>query len=298
MPIAISNHRVVNVPQRNSPNHGAGFDKGLPDTLIIHFTGGSSAESSVSWLCNPQAKASAHVVIGRDGAITQLVPFDTVAWHAGESSYGGRSGFNRYSIGIELDNPGRLTRTASGGYVAPFGRSYPPEQVISAVHRNEKTASSWLTYPEPQITTAFDLCAALCNVYAIREILGHEEIAPGRKIDPGPAFPLDRMRQLLIVRGRDAVAGFNVPATAAAGAVAVSEAAAASTPANTSLATLVRGCVMADLLNVRSAPRLNAPLAAAPLRRGTLVDLLDQQLGWYQIRAGAVGWVKGSYLKV
>lgn len=298
MPIVISNHRIPNAPQRNSPNHGAGFEKGLPDTLIIHFTGGSSAESSVSWLCNPQAKASAHVVIGRDGAITQLVPFDTVAWHAGESSYGGRSGFNRYAIGIELDNPGRLARTESGGYVAPFGRSYPAEQVISAVHRNEKTASFWLTYPEPQITVAFDLCAALCNVYAIHQILGHEEISPGRKIDPGPAFPLDRLRQLLIVRGRDAVAGFNGSASAAEDTIAASPVPAASASANTPPAALVRGCVIADLLNVRSAPRLDAPLAAPPLRRGTLVDLLDQQLGWYQIRAGAVGWVKGSYLKV
>lgn len=294
MAIVITNHRIVNVPQRNSPNHGPNFDKGLPDTLIIHFTGGSSADSSVSWLCNPQAKASAHVVIGRDGAITQLVPFDLIAWHAGASAYGGRTGFNRYAIGIELDNPGRLSRTQSGGYVADFGRSYPPEQVVNAVHRNEKVASFWLTYTEPQLATAFDLCATLCNVYPIQQILGHEEIAPGRKIDPGPAFPLDRLRQLIVNRDRSATEGIaDVPAAAPT--------AAAPSPAHSAppaVAGSQRAYVNADWLNIRSAPSLDAPLAGPPLRRGTLVDVLDRRSGWLQIRTDVVGWSRAGYLRM
>jgi N-acetylmuramoyl-L-alanine amidase len=293
MAIVISNHRIVNVPQRNSPNHGANFDKGLPDTLIIHFTGGSSAESSVSWLCNPQAKASAHVVIGRDGAITQLVPFDVIAWHAGASAYGGRTGFNRYAIGIELDNPGRLSRTQSGGYIADFGRSYPAEQVISAVHRNEKVASFWLTYAEPQLAAAFDLGAALCNVYPIQHILGHEEIAPGRKIDPGPAFPLDRFRQLILGRDRSAVDGIGSPQPDARTIEAPGP-----VPSPAPAAQPLSAYVNADWLNVRLAPRLDAPLAAPPLRRGTMVEVLDRQSGWLQIKAGIVGWSKAAYLRM
>jgi N-acetylmuramoyl-L-alanine amidase len=280
MAIVIDHHRIAGAAFKASPNHGAAFPAGQPDTLIIHFTGGASAESSVAWLCNPQAKASAHVVVGRDGSITQLVPFDTVAWHAGESSYGGRSGYNRYSIGIEIDNPGRLTRTEAGGYVASFGRSYPPEQVVSAVHRNEHAASFWLTYSEPQIAAVFELCTALCSAYPITQILGHEEIAPGRKIDPGPAFPLDRLRQL---RGRDSESpSAQAPAPAP------------SAPAST------RAYVTADSLNFRSAPRADAPLAAPPLRRGTLLDVLDRQSGWCQVRTAAdsVGWVSASYLRM
>src|SRR5882672_10600458 len=114
MALIISNHRVGGTPFKPSANHGRGFAAGFPDALIIHFTAGASAESSAAWLCNPQAKASAHVVVARDGSIIQLVPFDTVAWHAGASSYGGRSGYNQYSIGIETDYPGRLTRTQGG----------------------------------------------------------------------------------------------------------------------------------------------------------------------------------------
>jgi hypothetical protein len=89
-----------------SPNRGGSFAHGLPDTLVVHFTAGRSAESSVRWLTDKRAKASAHVVIGEDGAITQLVPFNVVAWHAGTSKWKAREGLNRYSIGIELDNPG------------------------------------------------------------------------------------------------------------------------------------------------------------------------------------------------
>ena len=283
MPVVITSHKVAGAPFRPTPNHGASFAAGMPDTLIIHFTGGSSADSSVAWLCNPQAKASAHVVVARDGSITQLVPFDIVAWHAGESSYGGRSGFNRYSIGIEIDNPGRLARTESGSYIASFGRSYPPEQVISAVHRNERSPSFWLTYPEPQIAAVFDLSAALCAAYGVKQILGHEEIAPGRKIDPGPAFPLDRLRQQLIDRGRDAE-GPAVPIAALAKPVA----AVPPSPAH--------GVVIADWLNVRLAPRADAPLAAPPLRRGALIEVLGAQSGWCRIGGGVSGWVMAKYL--
>jgi N-acetylmuramoyl-L-alanine amidase len=300
MAISISNHRVAGAPLKGSPNHGGPYGAGLPDALIIHFTAGASVESSVSWLCNPQAKASAHVVVGRDGSITQLVPFDQVAWHAGASSYGGRSGYNQYSIGIEMDYPGRLQRTAGGGYISAFGRAYPADQVISAVHRNEQTPSNWLVYPEVQVNAVFDLCAALCSVYAIRQILGHEEIAPGRKDDPGPAFPLDRLCQRLILRGRDSndpyVQPTATPSSPVTGPLPAATPAPQAAPAAPASAAL--GYVTADLLNIRHAPNPAAPLVAAPLRRGTLVEVLNQQAGWYRVQAGTVGWVKGEYLRL
>lgn len=283
MAITITGHRIDGMPFHPSPNHGSAFEAGLPDALILHFTGGSSAESSTSWLINPQAKASAHVVIGRDGSIVQLVPFDTVAWHAGSSTYGSRSGYNRFSIGIELDNPGRLKRTEGGEYIASFGRKYPPEQVIAATHRNERRESFWLAYTEPQLEAAFELCSVLCAHYPVREILGHEEIAPGRKDDPGPAFPLDRLRQRLIMRGRDDEGGFqrkpdgdidpNAPARGT-------------------------GYVTASSLNFRSEPRATADTIAPPLARGTVVEVLDQKSGWHQVRVkGKIGWLKSEYLK-
>lgn len=271
MTISIKRHLLDGVPFHATPNKGGKFAAGMPDAIIIHFTGGSSAESSVSWLQNPQSSASAHVVIGRDGSIVQLVPFDTIAWHAGRSSYGGRSGYNQFSIGIELDNPGRLTRTEGGDYVASFGRRYPPDQVIAAVHRNEQRESFWLTYSEDQINATFELCSVLATQYPIREILGHEEIAPGRKIDPGPAFPLDKLRQRLIQRGRDEDGDDDV--------VAVGE-------------------VTASKLNFRASPDTGAALVSAPLPRGTRVEILGQRDGWYQARvSGQTGWLSAQYVK-
>ncbi|HVL02206.1 MAG TPA: N-acetylmuramoyl-L-alanine amidase [Dongiaceae bacterium] len=283
MDIVIQQHRIVGAPFKASPNHGAAFASGMPDAIIMHFTGGSSAASAINWLCDPQAKASAHVVIGRDGIITQLVPFDTVAWHAGASSHGGRSGYNKLSIGIELDNPGRLKRTEGGGYVSAFGKQYPPDQVIAAVHRNERSESFWLAYTEEQISAAFALCGALCASYPVWEILGHEEIAPGRKDDPGPAFPLDRLRQRLINRGRDEDTGFNRKPD---GGI------------DPAMPALGKGYVTASSLNFRAEPRANADTIAPPLPRGTIVDVLDQKAGWHQVRVnGKIGWLKSEFLK-
>lgn len=275
MSLTISNHQLEGFPLRASPSHGGSFGKDQPDAIIIHFTGGASAESSVSWLCNPQAKASAHVVVARDGSITQLVPFNTVAWHAGVSSYGDRSGYNKFSIGIEIDNPGRLRKTEGNVFQASFGRTYAADQVIKAVHRNEQAESYWLAYSEAQIDAVFRLCAALCATYKIREILGHEEIAPGRKDDPGPAFPLDRLRQKLLFKGRDQDAIDEHP----------------SAPL---LAT-----VTASSLNFRASPSAEAAKIAPPLQQGSRVEILDTHTapGWTKILYnGKTGWVKSDFL--
>ena len=185
------------VAYRESPNHGGSFGPGLPDTIIIHFTAEESAEASVNGLCDPRSKASAHLVIGRDGSITQLVPFDTIAWHAGRSAYQGRIGFNKYAIGIEIDNAGRLTKSGSQ-YRAWFGKTYPEGEVVEAVHRNESQPSCWHRYTNEQITIVRDLCILLVDTYPVDSILGHEEISPGRKVDPGPAFPLDNLREQVL----------------------------------------------------------------------------------------------------
>ena len=79
-----------------------------PDMIVLHYTAGTSAESSSIFLTRPDVSASAHLVIGRKGEVFQLVPFHIEAWHAGKSWYAGRGGLNRYSIGIELDNLGKL----------------------------------------------------------------------------------------------------------------------------------------------------------------------------------------------
>src|SRR5690606_19314135 len=127
-----------------------------PRYLIMHYTAGRNAKQSIDWMCNPVSKASAHVVIARDGKVTQLVPFDRVAWHAGVSRGEGIKGLNQHSIGIELDNAGRLT--AQGGkWRAWFGDVYPEDQVVVATHKHETTPTGWHMYTPEQIESALEV---------------------------------------------------------------------------------------------------------------------------------------------
>ena len=109
---------------------------------------------------------SAHLFIQRDGQLVQFVPFDQRAWHAGVSSFEGREGCNDFSIGIELE-----------------GDDDTP-------------------YTEAQYTVLTDVIDALINQYGIpvHHIVGHCDIAPNRKTDPGPAFQWQRLRQGLAQR--------------------------------------------------------------------------------------------------
>jgi N-acetylmuramoyl-L-alanine amidase len=253
---------------RLSPNRGAPFAPPAPDTIVIHFTAGGSLESSVQTLSDETSKASAHVVVGRDGKIVQLVPFDTVAWHAGVSSFQGRTGFNRFSIGIEIDNAGRLTQTASGGFMTWFMKPIDKADAVQAVHRSETVATWWHAYTEVQIAKTFELCTLLIRAYNITSIVGHEEIAPSRKTDPGPAFPLDRLRDRLLGTRRDEIGS----------------------------AHLEVGVISAALLNARAEPSTSSTVLGTPLPRGTSVQIVEARQGWLRIISPRPAWVKEEHV--
>jgi N-acetylmuramoyl-L-alanine amidase len=261
----------VGVKHQLTPNTGGRFAAGQPDTLVIHFTGGRSAQSSADWLCSPKAKASAHLIIGQEGDIIQLADFHTITWHAGRSSWQGRSGLNAYSLGIEIDNAGPL-EAREDGYYTWFGTRIPEAQVLHATHRHADTPSYWQTYTEKQIETVEYLCERLMETYDIDTLVGHEEISPGRKVDPGPAFPLDPLRERLILGDR-------------------SEQTEATLPEQSK-----RALVTADQLNIRSLPNITSPTVTAPLKRGTLVKIEEEQAGWYKVKVETEGWVKKEFL--
>lgn len=244
------------------------FQQGQPDTIIIHYTAGKSAESSAKYLSKDNIKASAHIVVARDGRIIQLLPFDTIAWHAGKSAYKGRSGYNKFSIGIEIDNAGILTQTGDE-YISWFGKKYPAKDVIKATHRNENKDRYWHTYTEEQIKAVEDLCESLLDSYPnIQHILGHEEIAPGRKTDPGPAFPLDNLRNRLI-QNRDS---------------------------ESSIYSDSDGYVDVAKLNIRELPSINSEKVTEPLQQNTKVKILEKHHGWYRIKIEIEGWVASEYI--
>jgi N-acetylmuramoyl-L-alanine amidase len=244
----IIKHRLVKsdskaYPYSESPNFGA---KMKPEYLVMHYTAGRSAKESITWLCNRNAKASAHLVIGRDGEITQLVPFDTCAWHAGESRWEGKTGLNRCSIGIELDNAGRLTRHGSR-WRAWFGTEFDEKDVLEATHKNETSAVGWQLYTPEQLDAALELSLLLVQQYGLRDIMGHEDISPGRKSDPGPAFPIASFRSRLYGRQEDQLPTYRTTAE----------------------------------LNIRSGPGTQHDLIpGSPLPKGARVEVLREQESW------------------
>lgn len=272
----VLNHRLVDnfdnpFAFRDSPNKGGIM---TPEYLIMHYTAGGSMDGSVSWLCDPAAKASAHLVIGRDGQIVQLVAFNRVAWHAGQSQWAGRSGLNGSSIGIELDNAGRLERAGSRWVSTITKRVYADDDVLVANHKQDHPGtppSGWHEYTEAQMEAAFQVGQALMAKYRFKDVLGHEDIAPGRKSDPGPAFPMTSFRGRLMGRADSELDVYRTSAD----------------------------------LNVRVGPGTEyAVLPGSPLPVGTRVGVLEQSGVWWRVDvldavAGAmdlVGWCHSRYL--
>ncbi|WP_372774597.1 N-acetylmuramoyl-L-alanine amidase [Mangrovibacterium sp.] len=271
--LALVNHKLAGdrVIPMNCPKNFDKFTPGMPDTIIIHYTAGRDALSSAEYLRKDDIKASAHLIIGRNGEIYQLVDFNTVAWHAGESQYAGRTFFNRYSIGIELDNAGRLEKVGTE-FQAWFGKKYQQNDALLAVHRNESHPTWWHTYTPEQIEACRQVCDLLIKspAYSISSILGHEEIAPGRKTDPGPAFPLDKFRSMLLFQNRT------------------------DEPIQLAMEGKV---VNADLLNIRQDPSIEAKKVAQPLKTGTEVTVLEEKNGWYRVETKITGWVSKGYIE-
>jgi N-acetylmuramoyl-L-alanine amidase len=226
--------------------------------------------AAVSTLTSLSAKVSAHLVIGRDGSITQLVPFNMIAWHAGASSWDGRVSLNKYSIGFELDNNGRLTRKGKQ-WASIFGHIIPDDQVMEAYHKNGKGPYGWQTYTEAQILATQEASQALFQAYQLLDVAGHDDIAPLRKIDPGPAFPMESFRAKIVGRVE------NVPPLY-------------ETTAN---------------LNIRSGPGSQfKTLIKKPLPKGALLERLVIQGSWMHVKVLDVidgvmdlqGWVYTRYV--
>lgn len=143
---------------RPSPNHDARPDGSGIDILLLHYTGMRDAEAALERLNDPAAKVSAHYLIDEDGTCWRLVQEERRAWHAGVASWAGATDINARSIGIELVNPGHQF-----GY-----RPFPPAQMQSLT--------------------------ALCRDILARQeipperVLGHSDVAPERKEDPGELF--------------------------------------------------------------------------------------------------------------
>lgn len=201
MAYSVKAHRLEHNDQpvdfQRSPNGGASM---TPRFLIIHYTAGTSAQGAISWLKNPAAQASAHLVIDRNGTVTQMMEFNKVAWHAGKSSWGDITGLNRHSIGIELVNAGKLNKTGNGAWVNWAGNKVDDNEVYILTHKHENAPAGWQCFTQAQYDAVSEIGLLLHQKYDLLDILGHDDISPGRKIDPGPAFPMISLQSRIIGR--------------------------------------------------------------------------------------------------
>lgn len=151
----MSRFRRIDLP---SPNHGPRAEGTRVELLILHYTGMPTAAHALERLCDPASQVSAHYTVDEDGTVYAHVPEDRRAWHAGRSSWRGTEDVNSRSIGVEIVNPGH-----EFGY-----RPFPPMQMAAVA----------------------ELCLGIVARHGIAaaDVLGHSDVAPARKEDPGELF--------------------------------------------------------------------------------------------------------------
>lgn len=171
---------------------GSGSAMKTRRALVIHFTSGATALSSINYWRELGGGIGAHIVIDRDGAIFQCRAFDRTCGHAGVSRWKDpKTGklyrnLNSCSIGIELANAG------DSALLTKKWSKLPP---LTARHRNGGALCGWEAYPDAQMAACRDVAVALVTHYRLDDVTGHECIAPERKNDPGPAFPMQELRE-------------------------------------------------------------------------------------------------------
>lgn len=247
-----------------------------PRFIVMHYTAGWNDESAIQTLKNASVKASAHFVIGREGKVTQLVPCNTGAWHAGPSRWKGWTGLNKYSVGIEFVNIGFLKPVSDTHGIDPYGQTRELKALpllgaagmfVAAPHpRIGNGVYLWPTYTEAQLAAGDDLVAALIDRYKIQDILTHEQIdTRGWKTDPGPAFPMERYRAMI----------------------------------DEELDHWLTYRVTAKSLNVRGGPGTGFKATDALSENDTVIVTSDEG-DWCQIRYGqnnhTTGWVHSAYI--
>jgi N-acetylmuramoyl-L-alanine amidase len=277
MAFRVRNHKLAlgqaNVNFVRSPNIGGAL---VAKFLVIHYTASGPSSDIPEYFSRSSARVSAHLVIRRDGTVIQCVPFNVVGWHAGQSQWTDRSGqrfsgLNSHAIGIEIENWGPLKR-AGAGWVSWTGAAVDSGKVVEARHKFGTPDGGWEIFTEAQIDSTIDAAQAICTEYGIDEIVGHDDISPGRKSDPGPAWKMDSFKSKVFGRSENGVAVLVVRSPTG--------------------------------LNIRSGPGVGHSLVRpTPLPTGTQVIVHEAEGQWRFVSvlnaAGdpdISGWVHGSFL--
>ncbi len=177
----------------------------------------------------------------------------------------------RYSNGIELDNAGRLKRSG-GKRFAWLGKEYEDDDVLQFAHKHDTKLFGWHTYTKKQIDTALEIGSTLFEKYDLLDVVGHDEISPKRKWDPGPAFPMHSFRSRIVGREEDEAPKYEAMRT----------------------------------LNVREGPGyLHSRIIGVPIPKGTIMEVVDTHGNWSFVDVldevdgdmDIEGWVFSRYIR-
>lgn len=188
--MTITDHLLDDVEQEPLP---ANRPMNVRRALVIHFTGGATGASSIESMRNN--RLSAHLVVERDGSVIQCVPFNRIASHAGVSRWRDPNTnklyqlLNSCSIGIEIANAGNDPGALK------WARKQPNFASTKARHRKGGAIQEWESFPDAQLAAVFEIAKVLVETYNLDDVTGHDCIAPERKDDPGPAFPMADLRK-------------------------------------------------------------------------------------------------------
>lgn len=172
-----------------------------PICTVIHWTATNNLSGTAKWLCNPDSKVSAHYLVGRGGEIYNLVDIDKSAWHAGrsEATVDGKEykWLNKHSIGIELINLGPVVREGKKIYVQR-GRELVLQKSLSPMDITLHENKWYHNYTLEQYKAVNHILMHLFDRgyhEASSNLFGHNDVSPGRKIDPGPEFDWNILRE-------------------------------------------------------------------------------------------------------
>ena len=276
-------HKLQGVPFNLARYHRG---KITPIIVVIHDTASSLGTGNAArYLRDNAAKTSVHFVIERNGAVEQQVPTNVGANHAGRSHYHGLDGANDFSIGIELVNPGRMTKgntskTARAWFKTEFDVA---EFGIQFIKTPEHGEGWWMDYTEEQMEALMTLLRALFGyVPSLKDIVTHWYISPGRKVDTNPLFPLESIKARIL--GRDDP---------------VADEADDLSELSPEDDDLVQIAVPGDALNMRRWPSFN-PNVITQIPDDVVVPVIRQGIFdgrcWFKVQyAGQEGWIVANY---
>jgi N-acetylmuramoyl-L-alanine amidase len=246
-----------------NPNSRGSFQRGRPVGILLHYTAGGPA---VDRLSGKNSNVSVHFTVDRNGAAYQCGDLDQRLWHAGVSHIAGMTGLNDWYIGIEQANFGywrdeeglpSLEKAKEAGW-QHLGHKYDPTRLLY-----------WELYPEALLARTEAICKWLVQeIPSIKNIHGHDDVSPGRKSDPGPAFPINRYRNILMPDDAKVPPKYRV--------------------------------AVSDFLNVRAGPSATTEKRNwGPLKDGDVVEYLREEGTWFMIRNKdkQEGWVSSLYLR-